>query len=273
MGTLAGRLAWAIAHIPSDGRKRGNNHFLALLEDFATQHKTRIKGATVGSLDGYLNGVRAPSLPFLEAAAQVARVRLQWLVEGVGEPTESGETAQRMSASAAGNYDAIRVRNLVYKTLQVPNPTERITQMNEAIKGLSFVMKPFEEDRADVPSWVAPVGTLVERFMLTDPTPPADVDARTRALEVELSKAIAAPLNAIGIDLNHAGNDDFEDYIQTMIAPLLILARVRQLQLTRSQEMQEAQPSAGKPRRAKSTKPAKSIAAKSTKKPSARRKS
>ena len=47
-----------------------------------------VRGSAYASVRSYCRGEKPPPLEFLEAAADVLKVRLEWLREGEGEPTE-----------------------------------------------------------------------------------------------------------------------------------------------------------------------------------------
>lgn len=215
MDTFAGRLKDGIGRLPPDGKKTGNKNFLRALKAHAAATKTTISGISVGSLDGYLKGRRLPSIGFIEAAAHVFGVRFEWLRTGEGDRTEHGEAANRVSTSAARDYDAVRIRNTLNRALAIPDPIAfKHTKTSYSLG----------TPEGHIPSWVAPVGALVARFAAAEGTfTSAD---RAVKLEAEIGKALAAPLRTLGLH-GSIGGEALEDYIQTMVAPLLVLARVR----------------------------------------------
>ena len=58
--------------------------------------KRGVKGSAYPSIYSYLKGKSAPSLEFLQEAAELLGVRLMWLAFGEGEPTEEAAAPRRV---------------------------------------------------------------------------------------------------------------------------------------------------------------------------------
>ena len=86
--------------------------------------------ATSGeSLRKYLKGETIPSLPFLEAFAEICGVRLTWLVSGEGAPTPTGES-RRLSGPSGFQVPKI-IRERLTKWLGIIANGAQATQSSE----------------------------------------------------------------------------------------------------------------------------------------------
>src|SRR5690606_19588238 len=95
--TLPGRLQWAIAEQPRQGRQRGLRLFQRRMEERAAQVEAEggppLAGTHLASIQGYISGKVEPSLRFLEEAARVLGVRPAWLAYNDGPPREAERVA------------------------------------------------------------------------------------------------------------------------------------------------------------------------------------
>ena len=82
MDTVGERLKAAIERRREEGRG-------GLRQFSRTLAERRVRGSSLPSLYTYLKDEAVPSVDFMEAAADVLRVRLDWLRHGEGEQTES----------------------------------------------------------------------------------------------------------------------------------------------------------------------------------------
>jgi hypothetical protein len=89
--TFADRLRWAYDRQRPEGRQRGLRLFQRKLS--AKRYKD-VPGTSLSAIQSYLRGVE-PTRPFIEAAAEVLKVRAAWLAFGEGAPTQAEEAARR----------------------------------------------------------------------------------------------------------------------------------------------------------------------------------
>ena len=191
LDTFAGRLGWAIARRPTNGRRRGNNDFLRAMEQHAEETGKKIRGLTVGSLAAYLDGRHEPSIAFANAAAHVCGIRFEWLARKEGEPTERGETSKQTYASAPEH-----------------GPPERPRASTQSLGNWSIRLS-------------APVHNhvLVERWF----APPPGVRSR---LPDDLWRAALSPLRELHVDANELTEDEYLDFVYSMVPPLMVLGRM-----------------------------------------------
>lgn len=87
--TFINRLRWAMDQQRPEGRRRGLRLFQRKMERFEN-----VPGTSLSAIQSYLRGVE-PTRPFIEAAAEVLKVRAAWLAFGEGAPTQAEEAARR----------------------------------------------------------------------------------------------------------------------------------------------------------------------------------
>lgn len=218
LNTLEGRLAWAIDRRPKNGRRRGKNDFMRAMEEYESNSGIKIKGITAGSLADYLRpGRTAPSVPFLKAAAHVCGVRSAWLIMGEGEPTEPANAAMRATPSGIRSYSP---RSFLFQ----PRPGSTAKQLRKERNGPQTTPGNWDPVWSpDVPQTL--MGRLIRRFPQSELESFNDI--RLDDLGSRLARAFMAPLEELGVDLNDFTQDEFEDFEEMMVPPMLVLARMR----------------------------------------------
>lgn len=106
--SLPERLRWAIKHhLPHDGRRRGTRHFVRLMEERASEAAEAgdpFSGASLTSIQAYLNGTVEPSRRFIREAAAVLGVRAAWLDYGELPITEEELSSTDTDAAPAAGH-------------------------------------------------------------------------------------------------------------------------------------------------------------------------
>jgi hypothetical protein len=87
--TFIDRLRQAMDQQRPEGRQRGLRLFQRRMQRFDD-----VPGTSLSAIQSYLRGVE-PTRPFIEAAAEVLRVRASWLAFGEGAQTQAEEAARR----------------------------------------------------------------------------------------------------------------------------------------------------------------------------------
>lgn len=193
-----------------------------------------LRGTSDSGVQHYVGGknFHNPRLELLRAMADVLGVRWQWLAYGPkeGAPTEPEEQArqQALRIEEAGlppkeDAQAARLLKAVYSALKLPGPTLGI----EEEPGVTGIIHGPQAERP--PVWLAPLGAVLFHLLT------ADIAAGYRQvetrLEKEIGKALAAPLQSLGIVPAEMDRGELDAYVLGMIPVLLRLARERETQL------------------------------------------
>ena len=208
--TLAGRLRWAIRRQPSSGRRRGLRLFQRRIE----KHAPDVQGTSLSAIQGYLRGEVEPSLSFVRQASVLLAVRESWLACGDGAPTEEEEAGRRETPET----ELFRVSTAVYDALGVPTKVqgEPPSESSERFRG-SAVWAPIVRQTALRlyqlrPTWDLLTGQPVGEPEYTDA-------AWERAVQ-DTATAIAAPLQALGVEANQLELVEVADYVSAVALTL-----------------------------------------------------
>lgn len=185
--TFGERLRLAIEQQPAEGKRRG----LRLFKKRIAEHAPDVPGTSLRAIQGYLRGDAEPTPAFIAAAAQLLGVRAAWLAWDHGAPTEEAESARRDTPA---------------------QELQRITAAVDAAFGLKL------DPRLPPPSWAPTVRQAALRLYqhreiwelfaagaTIHPSSGAGADASWTAAIEDVARAIAAPLETLGIPHVPAG--------------------------------------------------------------------
>ena len=225
--TIGGRLRWAIQQRPRDGRQRGVRKFQRDLEIRSKKQvrdgRAAIPGVTIPSIQGYLADVAKPSLNFLGPAAELCGVHEDWLVTGVGYPTE--DRARAANTAAATVSAQIKLGDLFTRTGSEP--------------GLALlhrrVFKKLRRPMTDrPPPWLA---GLIEVWLQLSESEDSDGDADFEATVVE---TLMRPLKLMGVDpMEMQEGKNFDSYVFAMTPVMLMLTAERARQAEALENLEE----------------------------------
>jgi transcriptional regulator with XRE-family HTH domain len=204
MGTVGERLQKAI----DDWDGGGKFAFYKAISE------TGVRGRSRPSIDSYLSGkVKTPRLEFLEAAAKILGVSLEWLRTGqdwrdpeaeefFGDADLDDELEALFPADAEGTRRRkLREMSLLLGSMAQANPALWDLPYPSLLlltEGAGYEHLRLAGERADYPA--------------------ADPDAEARALKVGalLGRCLAAPLEILGVDPSELSSHNLERYLTSM---------------------------------------------------------
>jgi len=169
-----------------------------------------------------------PSTPaFFEAAASVLQVRPEWLAFGSGSPQAAGEM-QMQFHSMDEDVQTQRIRQAMLDALSLADPAVPLGEHGRRF-AVGRAGKVFGSPSGPPSFWVAAMGSVIEQFYEAQwfETGLAPAEGFTEEMIANLCRAMVAPMHELGIDARKADPNQMADYIISMLAPLLSLAKLR----------------------------------------------
>ena len=215
-------------HAPAKVRGDKQAFQEAIKTEMGSSDKDR-HGTSYPSVLSYFSGGSAPSLEWIQAAAGILGVRAEWLAFGSGTATEEEELKrlevrgvsdaahprERRSAKEVLWLQAFDLKWDLLKGMGVNPPT--LAQLPRDPNATEEALHAWAVNHNvhHIPHWVAPLAEVERRL---------SVDAR------DIGRALAAPLEALGLDIKEGLGIAFDikpwlqDHITTMTPALLTLA-------------------------------------------------
>jgi transcriptional regulator with XRE-family HTH domain len=226
MGTVGERLQKAI----DDWEGGGKFAFYKAISE------TGVRGSSRPSIDSYLSGkVKRPRLEFLEAAAQILGVSLEWLRTGQ-------EWRDPQAEEQFGEADLDDELEALFPADAEETRRRQVREMTQLLAGMA---------RANPALWDLPYPSLLlltegagyQHLRLAGERPgyPA-ADAEERAFEVGalLGRCLAAPLDILGVDPSELSSHQLERYLTSMGHALSMVSPERRIEELEEGDDEEA---------------------------------